>query len=139
MRSPFARAGVIFAAAAALAACGGSDDGVTDPPADESYRVTAFTENSSCGGGTCSSDIRGTARDANGNFVAGATVFTYYTTSLNPAQQQGPTATTNGSGGYVMRFNFPVVSRIDYNIRVCAGTTIRQPDARCAQILTGFQ
>lgn len=136
MKTTIWRAGAVLSAVTALVACG-SDVGTE--PRDEAYRVTAFLENSTCTASTCASDIRGTVRDENVDLVPGARVFTYYTTTQNATQQQGPTATTNASGAYVLRFNFPVVTKINYDIRVCAGTAIRQPDAQCEQIYTGFQ
>lgn len=50
----------------------------------------------------------------------------------------GPSTTTNGSGGYVMRFTFPASAKGNYDVRICAGTEIRPSDGRCAQIVFGI-
>lgn len=138
MRNSWGRAGLALFTAVALAGCeGGGGGGTGVDPEPETFRVTAFSENLSCNATTCGVDFRGTARDDDGAFISGATVFSYVSRS-GSERVAGPSTTTNAGGGYVMRFNFPASATGNYDVRICAGIEIRPADARCAQIVFGI-
>jgi hypothetical protein len=122
-----------LAAMLVLAGCDGGG-GTESRPEDEIFRVNAVTENFGCGATSCSVDIRGTARDADGVFISGATIFTYVRPSNTGTEVAGPSATTNGSGAYVITYTFPATGNVDYSVWICAGTAVRPRDERCTQV-----
>lgn len=123
-------------AAFLLSGCEGSSGPIVGDDT-EIFRVTAVTENLTCGVGSCNIDIRGTARDDDNAFVSGASVFTWVTSTSNATPSAGPTATTNSSGAYLLRLTFPTTSGVDFTVRVCAGEEVRPADASCAQVTFG--
>jgi hypothetical protein len=132
-RSPLGAAGL---AALLLCGCEASSGPIVGQDPD-TFRVTAATESLACTLSSCNIDIRGTARDDDDAFVSGAAVFTWVTTTSDATPSPGPTATTNGSGAYVLRLTFPATSGVTYTVRVCSGEEVRPADARCPAVSFG--
>ena len=120
-----------LAATALLGACSSSDsDGATDPDVDVAFRVTALTENMACAAGSCGVDLRGSVRTMDGQFVSGASVWTY----VNGSTTVGQRAITNGNGAYITHLTIPSTFHGTYSVRVCSGTVTRPVDGDCPQV-----